>query len=170
MKNSMMSLLALPILLLLSTCQKFEPDRVEIMPDKAELGKPLVYINGELLNFKTAINYYPDFNHVHALFSNYENGINDDLQFNLNSPGIGSHPSWLGLDRLWQGFSLARYTQIDYHQDLLEITLFDTINLEIAGRFEGHYRIDGPYQQSANRRRPRELIIQGVFHEKYEIF
>jgi hypothetical protein len=147
----------------ISNCQKFEPEPFANLPDSVELGKSVVYLNGELVDYQPKIRQLvPQFEEINIEF------IEDNSRYLTHRLVLDTGKTYNHLT-FFQSISDRiphTYEPIDTSNYLL-ITELNRTTRTIQGKFYGTFERTSTGVITNNNNLPIKLLFQGVFHENY---
>ena len=173
MKQLLSSLFFLTILFAIG-CKKDPPEA--ILPEDVEFGKSVIYLNGEEVDY-VAVLENDTFNHLMNYgFSQEKGNIFNLLSFGrmpLSTGGFQLTTENILYEKARTSFNQIvdkdldgyEYELEDVDDGFLNIEYFDSIKMEVKGRFKAKFRrtakngVDGDL--------PKHLVLQGVFYDKY---
>ena len=153
----------------------YEPPKVADLPLSVDLGETVYYLNGEKIEVRTPFEFkrvgYGYYGFLNLSFvedrkTSYRE-LFSSIQNEINIGDITNRTDWQ-IYSPNDNLDVAIYERDESVSSFFTVTLIDTINLEVAGRFDVTFkRVSTLEDRPAAHRPPLTVICQGVFHEKY---
>jgi hypothetical protein len=165
----------------LEACVK-EPPEAQNLPESVELGKSVVFLNGEIApGYEASFIYLSSYKTMSYVFVDSFDLIVNVFGFDwlpLSTGNFDLHDEDVLYIKANTGFSQAisedfegySYKLEDPEEGFLEVQELDTIQKIAKGRFKAKFkRTSKNGNEDLGIDLPKILLFQGVFHDRYEV-